>query len=126
MGRKVLIIDNQPGTVACIEYLLKQAGYEVATASNGEEALKSITADKPDLILMDTMLPQRNGYEVCQTIRENPRWQDIRIVFLSARTSDAEKAKGMDLGADDYVCKPFCNTELVGKVNALLESVEWT
>jgi len=126
MGRKVLIIDNQPGTVACIEYLLKQAGYEVATASNGEEALKSITADKPDLILMDTMLPQRNGYEVCQTIRENPRWQDIRIVFLSARTSDAEKAKGMDLGADDYVCKPFCNTELVEKVNALLESVEWT
>jgi len=126
MGRKVLIIDNQPGTVACIEYLLKQAGYEVATASTGEEALKSITADKPDLILMDTMLPQRNGYEVCQTIRENPRWQDIRIVFLSARTSDAEKAKGMDLGADDYVCKPFCNTELVEKVNALLESVEWT
>jgi DNA-binding response OmpR family regulator len=126
MRRKVLIVDSQPGTATCLEFLMKQAGYDVLVADRGEKALELVSSHHPDLVLMDTVLPDRNGYEVCQTIRENPQWQDIKIVFLSARVGEAEVAKGMDLGADAYVNKPFCTKELVKKVDELLERIQWT
>jgi DNA-binding response OmpR family regulator len=118
--KKVLIVDDEPNIVAALEYLLARGGYQVRSAANGEEGLRQVEAFGPDLVLLDVMMPQKSGYDVCQRIRERPEWSAIRIVILSARGRDAEVSKGLALGADLYVTKPFSNAELVAQIGRLL------
>lgn len=120
MTKRVLIADDEPNIVTALEYLLGQSGYQVKVAQNGEEALALVASFAPDLVLLDVMMPRMNGYDVCRRIRERPDWRQVRIIILSAKGRDVEVSKGMSLGADLYVVKPFSNTELVAQINALL------
>ncbi|MGE5256805.1 MAG: response regulator transcription factor [Hyphomicrobiales bacterium] len=121
MSKKVLIVDDEPGIIVALQFLMEQNGYETLVAFSGEEAMEAVARHHPDLILLDIMLPVVDGFEVCQRIRENPDWKDIRIVLVTALGSEVNVTKGLDLGADAYVTKPFANVELVAKVKELLE-----
>jgi DNA-binding response OmpR family regulator len=120
MTCKVLIVDDEPNIVVSLEFLMTQCGYDVAIARDGEEALAQMAAFQPDLVLLDVMLPLRNGFEVCQTIRENSAWDRAKVVMLSAKGRDLEVSKGLALGADAYITKPFSTKELVEQVRSLL------
>jgi len=120
MKRSVLVVDDEPNIVLSIEFLLKQAGFEVRVARDGEAALRAVEEAPPDLVLLDVMMPGRNGYEVCQAIRSRPGGQAIKIIMLTARSRDVEREKGLALGADEYVIKPFSTRELVDRVKRLL------
>ncbi len=120
MSRKILVVDDEPNILISLEFLMRRAGFEVRSASDGEAALAAIQEDPPDLVLLDVMMPKKDGYEVCETVRANPAWSGVRIVMLTARGREIEREKGLALGADDYVTKPFATRELVDKVNALL------
>jgi len=121
MSKKVLIVDDEPGIIVALQFLMEQNGYTTMVAFSGEEAVEAVTRHHPDLILLDIMLPGVDGFEVCQRIRENPEWNDIRIVLVTALGSEANVTKGLDLGADAYVTKPFSHADLVAKVKELLE-----
>ena len=118
--KKVLIVDDEPNIVLSLEFLMKKAGYLVSTAADGEAALEQIRESSPDLVLLDINMPKLNGYEVCQAIRDNPDWNDVCVVMLTARGRDIEREKGLAMGADDYVIKPFSTQEVVDLVNRLL------
>jgi DNA-binding response OmpR family regulator len=121
VSKKILIADDEPNIVAALEFLLQRNGYEVHVARNGDEALKLVEACNPDLVLLDVMMPVRSGYEVCKRIREHPDWRHIKIIMLSAKGRDAEVSKGLAIGADLYVTKPFSTRDLMGKISELLE-----
>jgi len=121
MGKKILIADDEPNIVISLEFLLKREGYQVVVAHNGAEALLRVRAERPDLAILDVMMPLRNGFEVCQDLRQDPEFKDIRIMMLTAKGRDTEVSKGMALGADVYMTKPFSTRELVAKVKALVD-----
>jgi len=121
MPKKVLIVDDEPSIIVALQFLMEENGYITLVAFSGEEAMEAVAKHHPDLILLDVMLPVVDGFEVCQRVRENPEWKDTRIVLLTALGSDANITKGLDLGADAYVTKPFSNADLVAKVKDLLE-----
>ncbi|MBE9520472.1 MAG: response regulator [Proteobacteria bacterium] len=116
-----MIVDDEPNIVLSLEFLMKKEGYEFQAVTNGEEALQAVKEKTPDLILLDVMMPRKDGYEVCQELRSNPDWQNIKIIMLTAKGRDVEREKGLALGADDYITKPFATRELVEKVNTLLQ-----
>lgn len=120
MSRSVLVVDDEPNIVLSIKFLMKQQGYEVRTASNGEEALQALNEKVPDLILLDVMMPKPDGYEVCQRIRATAKWKAIPVIMLTAKGREVEREKGFAMGADDYITKPFATQELVAKVQAIL------
>jgi len=120
MSKKILIVDDEPNIVAALEFLLQRNGFEVSVARNGDEALKLIETHKPDLVLLDVMMPRRSGYDVCQRMRENEEWRHIKIVMLSAKGREVEVNKGLSIGADLYVTKPFSTRELVAQIKGLL------
>jgi DNA-binding response OmpR family regulator len=120
MTKKILIVDDESNIVISIEFLVKQAGYELDIARNGEEALEKVASFQPDLILLDVMMPKINGFEVCRRVREKPEWRDLKIVMLTAKGRDVEVAKGLALGADTYIIKPFSTKELMAEVNRML------
>jgi len=120
MAKRVLIVDDEANIVAALDYLLRRSGYEVSVAATGDEALRQVEAFAPDLVLLDVMMPQKSGYEVCRRIRERPEWSAVKIVMLSAKGREAEVSKGISLGADLYVTKPFSNAELVARIRELL------
>jgi len=120
MKRSVLVVDDEPNIVLSIEFLLTQAGFDVRVARDGEAALRAVEEEAPDLVLLDVMMPGRNGYEVCQAIRARAGGRAIKIVMLTARSRDVEREKGLALGADEYVIKPFSTRELVDRVKRLL------
>ena len=120
MSKKILIADDEPNIVTSLEFLMRKAGYEVKVARDGGEALMQMDAFQPDLVLLDVMMPKIGGYEFCQRLRSNPQWKHVKIVMLSAKGLEVEVSKGMSLGADLYVTKPFSSSELVAKVGALL------
>jgi DNA-binding response OmpR family regulator len=120
MAKRVLIADDELNIVMSLEFLMQRAGYEVRVASDGEDALKVVAEFRPDLVLLDVIMPKRNGYEVLQTIRENPVLQNTRVVMLTAKGRDVDVEKGLGLGADAYVTKPFATSELVAKVREML------
>jgi DNA-binding response OmpR family regulator len=120
MSKKVLIVDDEPSIIVALQFLMEQNGYETLVAFSGEEAMETIARQHPDLILLDIMLPVVDGFEVCQRVRENPEWRDIRIVLVTALGSEANAAKGLALGADAYITKPFANADLIAKVKELL------
>jgi len=120
MAKSILVVDDEPNIVLSLEFLMKQAKYEVRTAEDGERALQQIEAAPPDLILLDVNMPRRSGYEVCELVRANPAWQRIPIIMLTAKGRDIEREKGLALGADDYITKPFSTQDVVDKVKELL------
>ena len=120
MTRSVLVVDDEPNIVLSLQFLMKQAGFEVRVARDGDEALRAVAEAPPDLILLDVMMPKRDGYEVCQMIRANPDWQHIRIIMLTAKGREVEREKGIALGADDYITKLFSTREVVDRVKHLL------
>ena len=120
MAKKILIAEDEANIIASVEFLLQHAGYELRIARDGEEALRGIGEFLPDLVLLDVMMPRRNGFEVCQKIRENAQWSHIKIVMLTAKGRQTEISKGMALGADAYLVKPFSTKELLEQVQRQL------
>jgi two-component system, OmpR family, alkaline phosphatase synthesis response regulator PhoP len=120
MASRVLIVDDEPNIVLSLEFLMKQRGYETAVARDGDEALAQAERFRPDLVLLDVMLPRRDGFEVCQRLRAEGG-SGLKILMLSAKGRDVEIEKGLALGADGYVTKPFATAELVARVADMLE-----
>jgi DNA-binding response OmpR family regulator len=120
MSNRVLIADDEPNIVTALEFLLQKSGFEVRVAKDGEEALRLVESYRPDVVLLDVMMPVKSGYEVCQRMRDNPDWRGIKIVMLSAKGREAEVSKGLSLGADLYVTKPFSTQDLVKRIKALV------
>jgi len=123
MPKKVLIADDEPNIVMSLEFLMQRAGYQVQVASNGEEALRFATELPPDLMLLDVMLPRMSGFEVCQKVRENAACGAVKIIMLTAKGRDTEMAKGLAMGADAYVTKPFSTKDLLAQVKQILGDV---
>jgi DNA-binding response OmpR family regulator len=124
MSKTILIVDDEAYIVTSLEYVMQSAGFEVAVAYDGEEALAKIDEKVPDLVILDLMMPKLDGFEVCKKIRENPLWKDIRIIILTAKGRDIERKKGMSLGADDYMTKPFSTRDILNRVKELLAESE--
>lgn len=122
MAHKILIADDEPNIVLSLEFLMKREGYEVRVAENGDDALAQVAEFMPDLVLLDVMLPRRNGFEVCQQIRASPQSPDVKVVMLTAKGRDTEMQKGLALGANAYITKPFATKELVARVRELLDA----
>ena len=121
MAKTVLIVEDEENISIALRYLMKGQGYDVLVARDGEEALAIAEATPPDLMLLDVMMPKRDGYDVCQTLRANPACQKIKIIMLSAKGRDIEVEKGLALGADAYMTKPFSTRDLAAKVKSMLE-----
>lgn len=120
MSKKILIADDEPNIVTALEYLLQRNGYEVLIARNGDAALELVEAHQPDLVLLDVMMPLKSGYEVCHRMREREDLRHIKIIMLTAKGREVEMSKGLSIGADLYITKPFSTQELVAKINGLL------
>ena len=116
---RILIVDDEPNIVTSLEFIMRKSGFETAVARDGQQALEEVERFRPDLVLLDTMMPKRDGYEVCQTLRATG-WTDLKIVMLTAKGRATEVAKGLAVGADSYVTKPFSTRDLVEHVAALL------
>jgi len=121
MAKKILIADDEPNIVISLEFLLKREGYDVVVARDGAEALVRVRAERPDLAILDVMMPQRNGFEVCQDLRQDPEFKTLQIMMLTAKGRDTEVSKGLALGADAYMTKPFSTRELIAKVKTLID-----
>jgi DNA-binding response OmpR family regulator len=119
---KILIADDEPHIVTALEFLLVHSGYEVDVARNGDEALAQIRSGRPDLVLLDVMMPVRSGYEVCREVRATPELAGTKVVMLSAKGAQGDVGRGMEAGADLYITKPFSNRELIDKIRQLLAS----
>ena len=120
MNKKILIADDEQNIVISLEFLMKREGFEVLVANDGEEAIRRIRADQPDLVLLDVMMPKKSGFEVCQEVKSDPALGAVRILMLTAKGRDTELAKGLALGADAYVTKPFSTKDLVARVKEIL------
>jgi two-component system, OmpR family, alkaline phosphatase synthesis response regulator PhoP len=120
---RILIVDDEPNIVLALELLMKKAGFEVHTVDDGEKAFHAIRELRPDLVLLDIMIPKMDGYEVCQRIRADASLKSVRIIMLTAKGRGVEKEKGIALGADFYITKPFSTREVVSKVKELLSGM---
>ncbi len=120
MSKRILIADDEPNIVISLEFLMKREGFDVQVVLDGEAALQAIAAQLPDLVLLDIMLPKRDGFEVCQTIRSTPGWQSLKVMMLTAKGRDTEVSKGLAMGANAYMTKPFSTRDLVAQVRQLL------
>ncbi|MBC2713362.1 MAG: response regulator [Desulfosarcina sp.] len=120
MARKILIVDDEPSITIPLMFLMEQNQFEVMVVHSGEDALTAIDDFKPDLVLLDVMLPAVDGFQVCQQLKGDPKQKNIKIIFLSAMTRDLDIAKGNTLGADAYITKPFSNADVVRQVKDLL------
>ncbi len=117
---RVLVVDDEPNILLSLEFLMQQAGFDVVTADDGETALQRVATDSPDLILLDISLPGLSGFQVLEQLRSQPEHARLPIIMLTAHGREVEREKGLALGADDYVTKPFSTRLLVEKVQALL------
>jgi two-component system phosphate regulon response regulator PhoB len=123
MHPTVLIVEDEPSLVALLRYNLEKAGYRVEEAVDGQEAMLKVAEEKPDLVLLDWMLPQMSGLEVCRQIRRNPATRNIPIIMLTARGEEGDRVRGLDAGADDYIAKPFSPGELLARMRAVLRRI---
>ncbi len=119
-SKTVLIVDDDPGILLSLDFLMKKAGFTVLVARDGDEALQLVSDHLPDAILLDIMMPGVDGYEVCKTVKSNPKWNHAKIIMLSAKSRDTDIAKARELGADQYITKPFSTKNLLSEVNKLL------
>ena len=122
MAKKVLIVDDELNITISVEFLMRREGFDVSVAKDGEEGLSMIRSWMPDLVLLDVMMPKMDGFEVCRTVRADASLSGVRIVMLTAKGREAEVEKGLSLGADAYIPKPFSTSELVSRVKSLLET----
>ena len=120
--RKILVVDDEPNILLSLEYILEQEGYEVHVARDGEGALAVAEKVGPDLILLDVAMPRQDGFEVCRVLREHPRLQTVKIVMLTAKGQPLERKKGLEVGADVYVTKPFSAEDLLAKIRVAIDS----
>ncbi len=121
MADTILIVDDEPNIVISIEYLMKRAGYEVAMAYDGQQALDYLADNRPALMILDVMMPNKNGFEVCAEVRSDQRFAEMPILMLTAKGRESEMNKGLSLGASAYISKPFSTYDLVERVKALLQ-----
>ncbi len=121
MAKRVLVVDDEPNIVLSLRFLMEREGFQVEVASTGEAALEALARKPADLVLLDVMLPEFDGFEVCQQIRSNPAWANAKVMMLTAKGRDLERDKGLALGADAYVTKPFSTRELVTRVKQILD-----
>ena len=122
MSPKILIADDEPNILVSLEYLMKREGHTVVLARDGNEALDAIRREKPALVLLDVMMPGRNGYEVCQAVRADEALAGVKILMLTAKGRDTDIAMGLGVGADGYMTKPFSTQELAARVREMLKS----
>ena len=120
MSQRILIVDDEPNIVISLEYMLKKEGFEIAVATDGEAALLQASAFAPNLILLDVMMPKKSGFEVCQALRADSAMAAVKIIMLTAKGRESEVAKGLALGADAYITKPFSTKELVLQIKSFL------
>ncbi len=120
MPQTILVVEDEPNIVVSLSFLMKKACFVVRVARDGNTAIRTIESEAPDLVLLDIMMPRRDGYEVCRTIRANPDWDHVRIIMLSAKGRNLDRRKGLELGADDYITKPFSTREIVERVQEIL------
>ena len=120
MAPRILIVDDEPNIVISLEYLMKREGFEATAVADGDAALRALAGEPADLVILDLMLPKVNGFDVCQRIRADPRWGKVRILMLTAKGRETDVARGMRLGADAYVTKPFATRDLVAQVRKLV------
>ena len=121
MTHKIVIADDEPNILISLEFLMKREGYEVHVARDGEEAVAVLLRERPALVLLDVMMPKRTGFEVCQALRADERLKHVRVLMLTAKGRDTDIAKGLGVGADAYMTKPFSTKELVAKVREMLQ-----
>jgi DNA-binding response OmpR family regulator len=124
MSTRVLIVDDEPNIVISLEFLLKREGFEVSIARDGEEGLAAIRAAPPELVILDVMMPKLDGFAVLSAVRADPALAGTRVLMLTAKGREAEQKKGMELGANAYMPKPFSTHELIAKVRILLASLD--
>src|SRR3954467_4823480 len=125
-GERVLVVDDEPDIVALVAYHLAKAGYRVSTAASGTEAMDAVRRERPALLVLDLMLPGMTGYEVLEQIRSNEPTRDVAVLMLTARREEPDRIRGLSLGADDYLTKPFNPQELVLRVGAILRRMRST
>jgi len=122
MAKRVLVVDDEPNIVMSLRFLMEREGLAVEVAPTGEAALQALERAPADLVLLDVMMPEIDGFEVCQRIRANPAWARTPIIMLTAKGRDVERDKGRALGADEYITKPFSTRELVARIKQMLDS----
>ena len=120
-SKKILVVDDEPHLVRSLSFILAKEGYEVTTASDGEEALAKVVNNKPDLMFLDIMMPKKNGYEVCEAIRRIPELNSLYIIMLSAKGWDIDRAKAIDVGANEFMSKPFSPLEIISRVRKAIQ-----
>jgi two-component system phosphate regulon response regulator PhoB len=120
MTHRILVVDDEPDITALVAYHLAKAGYRVSTAANGPEALKAAQEERPDVVILDVMLPGASGYDVLAEMRRRDETREVGVILLTARREEADRIRGLSLGADDYLVKPFSPPELALRVSALL------
>jgi len=119
-AKKILVVDDEMHIIRIVKYKLESAGYEVLSALNGEEALKVAREQKPELVFLDIMMPGINGYEVCSKLKEDPQTRDIIIIMLTAKGQESDKIKGLEVGVDEYITKPFSPQDLLDRARDLI------
>lgn len=120
MAKKILVVDDEPFIVRSLTFVLKKQGYETITATDGEEAVTKIQEEKPDLVFLDVMMPKKTGFEVCQEVRANPEMGDLYIIMLTARGQEADRERGLRLGVNEFMTKPFSPSKVIEKVKEVL------
>jgi len=118
--KKILVVDDEPHTIRALTFVLKKEGYDVSSATNGEEAMAKVRESKPSLMFLDVMMPKKNGYEVCHEVKNDPSLSDIYVIMLTAKGQEADREKGLSLGADEFITKPFSPIKIVERARELL------
>jgi DNA-binding response OmpR family regulator len=119
-GKKILVVDDEPHVIKSLTFVLTKEGYDVSSAENGEDAMAKMRQSKPNLVFLDVMMPKKNGYEVCQEVKKDSGLRDICVIMLTAKGQEADREQGLDVGADDFMTKPFSPMGIVEKVRELL------
>ncbi len=123
-NKRILVVDDEPHLIRSLTFILAKEGYDVSMAADGEEALQKIAENKPDLIFLDIMMPKKNGYEVCETIRKVPELNSIYIIMLSAKGWDIDRAKAISVGANEFMSKPFSPLDVISRVRKAIDSTD--
>lgn len=118
--KKILVVDDEPYVIRSLTFVLEKQGYDVSSATNGEEAMAKVRESKPNLMFLDVMMPKKNGYEVCLEVKNDPSLSDIYIIMLTAKGQEADREKGLSLGADEFITKPFSPMKIVERANEIL------
>jgi two-component system, OmpR family, alkaline phosphatase synthesis response regulator PhoP len=120
MAETILVVDDEPFILRSLSFVLRKQGYDVHEARNGLEALKAVRAHQPDLVFLDVMMPEKNGYEVCQEIKDDPKLQSTHVIMLTAKGQESDRVQGLSAGADEYMTKPFSPSRIIARVREVM------